>query len=256
MTQFEFCVLGSGSSGNSVAFWDSETLFLVDAGFSCRETGRRLGLAGLDMADLDAVLFSHEHVDHVGGSRVIQRKYAPRMLSTLPVHEWMDLKYGAVTEPVLEPGKGFGLGRFVITPFEVSHDASLTVGFVVERGGRRVAMATDLGHVTARVASRFKSADAIIIESNHDVQMLKDGPYPEFLKKRILGKQGHLSNAQSAEALAGAMGNATRHVLLAHLSRENNKPEIALDESRKAIGKKPEVEAASQFEISNIIKIG
>lgn len=256
---FQFCVLGSGSSGNSVAFWDSETLFLVDAGFTCKATANRLSQAGMDIEDLNAILISHEHVDHVGGTRVIQKKVSPRLLATKPVHDWMDARFGLATEPALVPGKAISIGNFSVTPFEVCHDASQTVGFAVERNGSKVTMATDLGHVTPGVAAYFADADAIIIESNHDVQMLKDGPYPAFLKKRILGKQGHLSNNQSAEMLVQVIGPRTRHVTLAHLSQENNKPEIAQEESEKAVrehaANKPSIEPASQFDIGNIIKI-
>jgi phosphoribosyl 1,2-cyclic phosphodiesterase len=200
----DFCVLGSGSSGNSVAFWDSETLFLVDAGFSCKETARRLGLAGQDAESLDAILLSHEHADHINGARVLLKRFSPSLLSTKPVHAWLDARFGMTTEPDLAPGKAYCLGNFRVTPFEVCHDASQTIGFCIENKGSKVTMATDLGHVTPGLPGYFIDADAIIIESNHDVQMLKDGPYPAFLKRRILGKQGHLSNVQSAEMLVQA----------------------------------------------------
>ncbi len=256
---FQFCVLGSGSSGNSVAVWDSKTMFLVDAGFSCRETARRLGQAGLEPERLDAVFISHEHVDHVSGARVLQKRFGTRMLSTEPVHRWLHAKFGILTEPELMPGVSESIGSFEVTPFEVCHDASQTVGFRIINNGHKLVIATDLGHVTPGVRSQFMGSDAIIIESNHDVQMLKDGPYPAFLKKRILGKQGHLSNAQSAEMLVSVIGEQTRHITLAHLSQENNKPEIAQEESEKALksaGIRTEITSASQFDIGNIINIG
>jgi len=254
---FQFCVLGSGSSGNSVAFWDSETLFLVDAGFSCRETARRMGQAGLDPEGLEAIFISHEHSDHISGARVIQKRYGPRILTTPPVGGWLEAKLGLSTEPNLIAGETEELGRFRIIPFGVSHDASFTVGFSIERGGKKVVMATDLGYVSPGVGKRFADCDAIILESNHDLQMLKDGPYPAFLKKRILGKQGHLSNVQSSEMLVKVVCPRTKHVTLAHISRENNTPEIAFEEADKAFskGKKPEITPASQFDIGNIIKI-
>lgn len=257
MMGFQFCVLGSGSSGNSVAFWDSETAFLVDAGFSCRETARRMGQAGLDPESISTILISHEHSDHIGGARVIQKKFSPRILTTFPVNRWLDAKFGIATEPELEPDIPFKLGNFTVTPFEVSHDASQTVGFTIAKGTARVAMATDLGHITPGLERHFAGADAIILESNHDVQMLKEGPYPAFLKKRILGKQGHLSNLQSSEMLVNVVGERTRHVTLAHLSQENNKPDIARDEAGKALSSRKNIEIvpASQFDIGNIIKV-
>jgi phosphoribosyl 1,2-cyclic phosphodiesterase len=255
---FEFCVLGSGSSGNSVAFWDSETMFLVDAGFSCRETARRMGQAGLDPENLQAIFISHEHTDHISGASVIQKRFGPRILTTPPVGGWLDAKLGLATEPILIADETEELGRFSITPFGVSHDASFTVGFIIEKGKRKVAMATDLGHTTPDLEGKFAGSDAVILESNHDVQMLKEGPYPAFLKKRILGKQGHLSNAQSSEMLVKVVGSRTKHVTLAHISRENNTSEKAFEEASNALGngRKPEIAPASQFEICNIIKIG
>ena len=256
---FQFCVLGSGSSGNSVAIWDQETLFLVDAGFSCKETARRLDVAGLDANDLEAIFISHEHSDHINGARVLNKKFSPRVLSTEPVHEWLDLKYAVITEPILEPGRTEEIGRFKVTPFEVPHDASQTVGFQIQNNGRKLIIATDLGHVTPRLRKKFEDADALVLESNHDVQMLNDGKYPYFLKKRILGMQGHLSNEQSAEVQANVISDKTKHILLAHLSQDNNVPEMALAESKKALkkvtGRRIEVAPASQTEISKIIKV-
>ena len=256
---FQFCVLGSGSSGNSVAIWDSESLFLIDAGFSCKETVRRLGLAGLDANDLDTIFISHEHSDHINGARVLNKRFQPRVLSTEPVQEWLDVKYAVITEPVLEPGKIQEIGSFKITPFEVPHDASQTVGFKIQNNGRKLVMATDLGHVTPRLRKKFDDADALILESNHDVQMLNDGKYPYFLKKRILGMQGHLSNEQSAEVLVNVISDKTKHILLAHISQDNNMPDKALAESEKALkkvtGRRIEVAPASQTEISKIINV-
>jgi phosphoribosyl 1,2-cyclic phosphodiesterase len=164
-----------------------------------------------------------------------------------------------MTEPELVPGMPEHIGSFNVTPFEVCHDASQTVGFSVANNGSKLVIATDLGHITPGLEERFREADAIVLESNHDVAMLKEGPYPAFLKKRILGKQGHLSNAQSAEMLVNVVGERTSHVTLAHLSQENNKPELALEESSRALRKAglgPEITPASQFDIGNIIQIG
>ena len=256
---FQFCVLGSGSSGNSVAIWDDESLFLVDAGFSAKETARRLDVAGLDANDLEAIFISHEHSDHINGARVLNKRFSPRILSTEPVHEWLDVKYAVITEPVLEPGRAEEIGTFKVTPFEVPHDASQTVGFQIQNNGRKLVIATDLGHVTPRLRKKFEDANALVLESNHDVQMLNDGKYPYFLKKRILGKQGHLSNEQSAEVQANVISEKTKHILLAHLSQDNNVPEMALAESKKALkkvtGRRIEVAPASQTEISKIINV-
>ena len=256
---FEFCVLGSGSKGNSVAVWDSETLFLVDAGFSARETVRRMNHAGLEPKEIQAIFISHEHSDHINGVKVLQKQFSPGILTTKPVHDWMDGKHGIFTEPVLEPGKVRNLGGFRITPFEVPHDASMTVGFKIQNNGSKLIIATDLGYASAELQQEFLDADALVLESNHDVQMLNDGKYPYFLKKRILGKQGHLSNEQTAEVLVNTVGERTRHIILAHLSQDNNLPEKALAVSKAALkevtGRRIDIAPASQSELGKIIKV-
>jgi len=252
-------VLGSGSKGNSIAFWDAETAFLIDAGFSCREVARRLGAVGVDAAEVEAIFVSHEHVDHVRGARVFNKRFGAQVRCTRPVGRHLDEQLGVPLGPVIAPGRTYLLGEFTIAPFEVPHDASQTVGFVVRRGKRKVAVATDVGHVSESLQAEFRGSDAIVLEFNHDVRMLKHGPYPAFLKQRILGKNGHLSNADAAGTLAAAISKNTRHVTLAHLSQENNTPEIALDEAVRALkrlkGKRPAVVPASQSEAGEVVDI-
>jgi phosphoribosyl 1,2-cyclic phosphodiesterase len=255
---FEYCVLGSGSGGNSIAFWDGETAFLIDAGFSCKEIARRLNLAGIDAKEIDAIFISHEHVDHARGARVFGRRFGPRVYCTPTVDTWMYSRYGLEAAPELEPGEQFELNGFKLKPFEVPHDASQTVGFVVNHGRKKVSVATDLGHMSSKVRIKFRNCDAIILESNHDVQMLKEGPYPVYLKKRILSDRGHLSNAESAASLATVISERTKHVTLAHLSRENNTPAVALKEAKKhlsQISRRVKVVPADQFEVCDVVKI-
>ena len=255
---FEFCVLGSGSGGNSIAFWDGETTFLIDAGFSCKEITRRLEIIGVDANDVDAIFISHEHVDHARGARVFRKRFGSEVYSTPTVDTWLYSRYSLEANPELQPGEPFSLNGFKLKPFEVPHDASQTVGFVVNKGRKKVAVATDLGHMSAAVRNRFRNCDAIILESNHDVQMLKDGPYPIYLKRRILSKNGHLSNVESAATLATVISDRTKNVVLAHLSRENNTPVIALKEAKKhlsGLSRRVRVVPADQFEVCDIVKI-
>ncbi len=256
---FEFCVLGSGSGGNSMIFWDSETSFLIDAGFSCSEICRRLGEIGKDPREIDAVFISHEHVDHARGTLVFKKRFGPEILCTRTVLRSLNERYGVMSAPDIEPGITYKLNGFSITPFEVPHDASQTVGFVIKQGRKKVTVATDLGHMSSKIKARFRNCDAIILESNHDIKMLKEGPYPEYLKKRILSKRGHLSNLESAVTLASVVSKKTRHITLAHLSRENNRPEVALREAKKLLStmgkRRMKIVPASQFEIGDIVKI-
>ena len=255
---FEYCVLGSGSGGNSIVFWDGETTFMIDAGFSCKELARRLDLIGKDPKEVDAIFISHEHVDHSRGARVFKKRFGAEVYCTPTVDTWLYSRYQLEATPELQPGEPFKLNGFSLKPFEVPHDASQTVGFVVNRGRKKVAVATDLGHMSSAVRTKFKNCDAIILESNHDIQMLKDGPYPIYLKKRIMSKTGHLSNIESAATLATVIDDRTKHVTLAHLSRENNTPVVALKEAKRhlsGISRRVKVVPADQFEVSEIIKI-
>lgn len=181
------------------------------------------------------------------------------VLSTPTTYECLLHRYNVQARPDIEPGRTFKLDSFSIKPFEVPHDASQTVGFVIKHGRKKVVVATDLGSISSNIRNKFRNSDAIVLESNHDIRMLKDGPYPAFLKKRILGKNGHLSNAESAATLASVISHRTKHIILAHLSQENNKPEIALEESKKLLSSVSKralaIVPASQFEISEIIKI-
>ena len=252
-------MLGSGSDGNSTVFWDSETAFLIDIGFSCKEVSRRLSLAGLDPKDIKGIFVSHEHVDHVRGARVFNKRFGTDIHCTPLSHSGLNQESLGSIDPDILPGEKFRLNGFTLTPFEVPHDANQTVGFVIKQGRRKVTMATDIGHMSSVVRRKFENCDAIILESNHDIQMLKDGPYPPFLKQRILGKKGHLSNLDSASTLARVIDEQTRHVILAHLSRINNRPDIALKEAKRALRgmglKRLKVVPADQFDIGEIIKI-
>lgn len=255
---FEYCVLGSGSGGNSIVFWDDETTFMIDAGFSCKELARRLEIIGKEAGEVEAIFISHEHVDHARGARVFRKRFGSEVLCTPTVDTWLYSRYTLEASPDLEPGKTSVLNGFAIKPFEVPHDASQTVGFVVKKGRKKVALATDLGHMSAATRNKFKNCDGIILESNHDIKMLNEGPYPIYLKKRILSKVGHLSNVESAATLATVIDDRTKHVTLAHLSRENNTPVKALKESKKllsGISRRVKVVPADQFEVGDIVKI-
>jgi len=232
-----FTVLGSGSRGNcSVLDAGSEAL-LIDAGFSCREIVRRLGQVGVDPAAVSAVVVTHEHVDHVRGLRVFARKYGPALYLTPGTRGALERPLADVDAAIrtIIPGAVFNVGPFEVLPFPVSHDAAQPVGLSISVAGRVLGYATDLGRMDPAAGALLKNSDILVLESNHDLEMLKRGPYPWYLKQRILSEKGHLSNEALARYLAENGGEPPRELFLAHISQENNERELASFCSRQAL---------------------
>lgn len=333
-------VLASGSKGNSTVISSSRTRVLVDAGLSCRELLRRMQMAGEDPATLDAILVTHEHLDHVSGLAVLARKLGipvyfteathrawVRMLTprtTMTYAKWLDhvqqeklarakalvptyaaaithepshgeipatdrapgdgaeleavtaiLAEAAVFDPILNrsddphaelelpvepdaeceplervradpaylpaveyfrPGHQFAIGDLQVSPFTIPHDAADPCGLVFASEGVRMAMATDLGYVPPNVKAALKGADVLLLESNHDLEMLRDGPYPWSVKQRVLSRVGHLSNETTAEFLERDYDGGALYIVLGHLSESNNAPELARITAERAIG--------------------
>lgn len=229
-------VFASGSSGNCLLLSEGDTHILLDAGISMRRIQQSLRAAGLDIQDIGGVLITHEHSDHVSGLKTLLRRYdvplyaphtvAARLCGSLP--DAVDFMH------VIRTGAPFAVGGLTVRAFHTPHDTDESVGYRVE--GRGVfALATDMGHVTPEVLEGLSGADAVLIESNHDLDMLRTGPYPVPLKRRILSDRGHLSNADCAALAAELVCRGTGTVILGHLSRENNRPEIALRETGAAL---------------------
>jgi phosphoribosyl 1,2-cyclic phosphodiesterase len=266
-------VLASGSKGNSTLVSSSRTRILVDAGLSCREILKRLQMAEEDPARIDALLITHEHQDHVQGVAVLARKLGIPVYFTSATHrawmrwmtpqkrltyaEWLAQRQLAAAE--IEPdeeesgptkeadpcrlpgvkyftaGNNFSIGDIAVTPFTIPHDAADPVGFVFEADGVRVAIATDLGYMPPNVKMAIRNCDVLMLESNHDLEMLRDGPYPWSVKQRVMSRVGHLSNEATADFLEKNYdGNAT-YVVLAHLSECNNLPELARVSAERAL---------------------
>jgi phosphoribosyl 1,2-cyclic phosphodiesterase len=224
-----FRVLGSGSSGNATLVEAQGTRVLLDAGLGPRELAERLESAGVDPASIAAVFLSHEHGDHARGAASFSRKWGVRLAGTRGTYAAAGL--GAETiagYDVLEAGGSRVVGALSVRAVPVPHDGAEPVAFVVSWGGACFGHATDLGHVNRGLVEAFRPCQAVLIESNYEPVMLRDGPYPWSLKERILGGRGHLSNADVARYLAGGLGVACRRVTLAHLSQKNNHPEVAL----------------------------
>lgn len=231
---FEVCVLGSGSSGNATLIRAGEDVMLVDAGFSCREITRRLASVGVLPESIKGICVSHEHADHISGLFQMQKQYGIPLFANSGTAEAVHLrqKSGTCRWHVFHNGSPFGVGAMNVLPFSVPHDAYDPVGFVVAVDNMRVGIVTDAGTPTALMRQRLSTCQIVIIESNHDEEMVKEAERPWTLKQRILGRQGHLSNVQSADMLAEFAGPQLQHVFLVHLSDECNTPEKAFETHR------------------------
>lgn len=241
---FEFINLGSGSAGNSSVVRAGRTTLLIDIGFSARETERRLARAGVAVESVTAILLTHEHNDHVAGAAVASRRWGVPVFCRASVARAARLHEKGVVHLETLPESRFDLGDLRVTPFPVPHDAVETVGFVVEGEGIRLGYATDMGEVTDTVVERLAGSHILAVEANHDVDMMRHGPYPWHLKRRILGDRGHLSNEGTAELLARVTGTETRQVVLTHLSETNNTPELALLSARDGLERSMNPEAS------------
>jgi phosphoribosyl 1,2-cyclic phosphodiesterase len=308
LNMVRFTVLASGSKGNSTVVSGGQTRILVDAGLSCRELFRRMRLAGEMPETLDAIIITHEHMDHIGGLAVTARKLGipvyftegtyrawvrwitPRRQMTYA--QWIeqcrkqaaerqaeaapepltcecedaeaesgsDARTPPAADPVagaspssisedspkpdpawlpsvqyFQAGRPFQIGDISVSPFTIPHDAVDPVGFVFQAEGVRMAVATDLGYVPPNVKAHLRNVDLLLLESNHDLEMLRDGPYPWSIKQRVLSRVGHLSNEAAAEFLESSYDGQATYVVLAHLSESNNMPDLARVTAERAL---------------------
>jgi phosphoribosyl 1,2-cyclic phosphodiesterase len=250
------CVLGSGSRGNAIHVCDGTTSILVDAGFSAREIDRRMHQRGLDPARLSAILLTHEHTDHVRGvERLVRRHRLPVYLTAGTRQEAASLHELPEIYSFACSGE-FRINTLTIRPFSISHDARDPVGFTIGANGSRIGIATDLGIVTALVREHLRDCRMLLVEANHDPDMLRDGPYPWFLKQRIRSRTGHLSNQESCRLLEEILHPGLEQVVLAHLSETNNTPEKALAEIAPLLaGTSTGLTAASQSLPSPLLRL-
>lgn len=228
----DFLSLISGSSGNCTFISDGKTNILTDCGLS----GKRLAelLAQIDILpdSIDALLITHEHSDHVKGAGVVARRYKLPVYATLRTHCAMNLgNLSDSQKHIVSPDKDFEIGSIGICPFSIPHDAADPVGYTFICGGKKYAIATDIGEMNNKIISSIKGSEKVILESNHDINMLRVGSYPFPLKQRILSSVGHLSNESAAEAALELVKSGTTDIMLGHLSLENNMPELALLET-------------------------
>lgn len=223
-------VLASGSSGNCTYVGDGRAGVLIDCGLSTKRILQRMGEAGLRDAPIDAVLITHEHTDHVGSAGVLSRRLRKERGRAVPFFMTAGTHEGAPKAclpdgvEILESGVPFRVRHLHIDPFTVPHDVLDPVAYRITAGEVSAAVVTDLGRPTALVARKLRGCDVLVLEYNHDLRQLMEGPYPWHLKQRIRSNHGHLSNAQANDLLAQGMTDSLRHVVLAHLSEHNNTP--------------------------------
>ena len=231
-----FASLGSGSKGNALLVEAGNTRVLIDAGFGPREMSRRLARLNLAGDDVDAVLVTHEHSDHIGGVFACARRFGWTVLLTHGTRA--GCRDGGADEwiTIIDSHEPLSVGDICVHPFPVPHDAREPVQFVLTDGTRRLGVLTDAGHVTAHMVAMLDGCDALVLECNHDAQMLAQGCYPAALKRRIGGPWGHLDNAAAASLLSGINCSDLRHVVAAHLSEENNSPALAQAALSAALG--------------------
>jgi phosphoribosyl 1,2-cyclic phosphodiesterase len=217
----------------------ASTRILIDAGVGPRVLANRLGAAGVEPGSVQAILLSHGHADHVHGAARFSKRWGVRVEASTGTLEEARISRDDVSElRVLYPERERHIGPLRITAVQTPHDSRAPMAFLVglaDEAGEQLAFVTDLGHMPEDLAARLRGCRALVLESNHDITMLRDGPYPWRLKERILGVAGHLSNAQAARFLRRDLGPECRTVILAHLSRTNNHPEVARMEAERAL---------------------
>jgi len=241
-------ILGSGSSGNSTLVESSTTRVLVDAGFNRKETMRRLAALGASVDAVDGIFISHEHTDHVSGLANLSRSWhAPVFITEGTYAEYRRLMPREEVEKIervetLVASRSVQVGDIEVTAFSIPHDAADPVGYTLRAEGCKVSIVTDLGFLPAHVREHLRGSDVLVLESNHDLEMLKVGPYPWHVKQRVMSRTGHLSNHAVSEFLRDGEGfdARARWLVLAHLSENNNNPDLARLSAEEALGCRPQ----------------
>ena len=233
--QLRFISLGSGSSGNCYYFYDDTCGLMVDAGVGVRTIKKYFKDYGLSFSHISAIIVTHDHADHVKAVGSLSRDHFLPVYTTAEVHHGIYRNYCIKTkvpmanQRVIQVGEAFSIGDFSVTALPVPHDSTDSVGYVICYCDIRIALLTDVGHVTSDIEQAIRKADYLIVESNYDREMLLRGPYPERLKTRIISPTGHLSNDECGEVLARCLSPRIKRVWLCHLSQENNRPDVAVD---------------------------
>jgi phosphoribosyl 1,2-cyclic phosphodiesterase len=252
------CVLGSGSSGNCTFVERGSTRIIIDAGLHAKEIVERLGRISVDPASLNGMFISHEHQDHIQGAGPLSRKFKIPVFISPRALEHASFALQHVTHCPLNADVPVQVGSLTVTPFSTPHDSIDPLAFALRAGQSRVCVVTDIGFIPENVRDRIRNTDLLVIESNHDIEMLRTGPYPWALKQRVMSNYGHLSNEALAFFFSEYFDGSERHIMLTHLSRQNNHPQIAYVSAGRALEKKSKntgLHVSLQDEISEIIEI-
>ena len=249
--------LQSGSNGNCIYVEAGGVRLLFDAGISASDVEERLALHGRDVA-VDAVLISHDHIDHCRNMGILNRKCGLPIYATAKTYEAAKRHALGTIDDLrnFQSGEKVKVGKVVVETISTPHDAEDGVVFVVDDGKHRLGILTDLGHVFDGLADVVASLDAVLLESNYDPEMLANGSYSERLKKRIAGPAGHISNFEAAELLKAAASKRMKWACLGHLSQDNNTPKLALATHRKILGDRLPLFVATRYEASGVMEIG
>ncbi|MHB1315118.1 MAG: MBL fold metallo-hydrolase [Christensenellales bacterium] len=234
----ELCPLFSGSSGNASLLRANNTTILIDAGMAAAAIAAELGKLHVHPSQIDAIVITHEHTDHIRGAGALSRKYDLPVYANAGTWQAMEPMVGKVRSRnirVFQSNSDFYIRDLGLFPFSISHDAAEPVGYCVEYRGKKISFLTDLGRFTNKLLEILSGSGIVLVESNHDVEMLKTGPYPAYLKKRISSDKGHLSNEAAANAIVMLAATGVRGVLLGHLSQQNNREVLALETARNAL---------------------
>lgn len=223
-----FTSLGSGSSGNGLVVESGDTRVLMDCGFTLEQARARLERAGLSASSLAGILVTHEHDDHMGGVARLAKRHAIPVYLTRGAAQWLPPGFPAVLVRIIDSHTKFSVGDLEVEPFPVPHDAREPVQFTFSDGDARLGVATDLGCITQHVVDKLSGCTALVVECNHDLDMLMSGPYPVSLKHRVSGRFGHLDNHGARNLVAAVDRSRLRHLIAAHLSQQNNKPALAV----------------------------
>ena len=247
--------IASGSSGNCIYIGTDHTHILIDAGISVKRIEKGLSELGVKASELSGILITHEHSDHIGGLGVFSRRNEIPIYTTIETYEQIraSKSVGELPEGLhreIFPDVVFSLGDMEISPFSIDHDAANPCAFRVDCAGSAAAVVTDLGNYSQYTINHLKGLDAILLEANHDVHMLEAGPYPYYLKRRIMGNRGHLSNDSAGRLLGEVLHDHFKKALLGHLSKENNYAELAYETVRLEVTAGENAYQGSDFDIA------
>ena len=256
-----YCSIASGSKGNCHFILGEHTAILVDAGTTAKNIAQRLAEIGVDLCHITAILLTHEHIDHISALEVLLKRTDAYIYCNQATMEAVLRRFPKADRSrftLFRTGGSFYINELSITAFATPHDAAESVGYSISCGLCRVCIATDIGHMTAQLLSCLEGAQLVCLESNHDEQMLAQGPYPFTLKRRIMGSRGHLSNRDCAQALKHLADKGLRQAVLCHLSQQNNTAQLAFDTVKEVLecaGADIPVEVALQDSRSRLYSI-